>query len=497
MNRAVSFFVFVGLGFGSFSAEKLSSGLIAKGTEWETFYYQRDSGVKGPVVFITGGVHGNEPAGARAAEQIRHWKIKKGRLIVVPKVNKPGLMAEIRYLPGKPKDLRDLNRNFPKTKQEPTAKDMPASALWELLKASQPDWFIDLHEGYDFHQINSDSVGSSIIDVKGELADAIVPKMLEVVNATITDKKKKLVRLRYPVNGSVARAVYERLGAASMILETTKKDQPISKRTRQHRLMVHTLLMHLGMVNKETAHVFVPPKTEGLKIAVYDAGGVGGSGPRNLDKVFAGKKVIIRRVGAVDIRVGVLDQFDLVIFPGGSGSKQAAALEVEGREVVKKFINQGGGYVGICAGAYLAASNYQWSLGISNHKTFCESIDLPEIGRKSMWYRGASAPVKMDLTEEGRKILGNVKGVFDVRYHNGPIMSAMGKEGVGPFRSLATFRSEVSRYKPQEGTMVNTPAIIVGEFGKGRVLCISPHPESTPDLYKLVRNAIRWTVPNK
>ena len=77
MNRAVSFFIFVGLGFGSFSAEKLSSGLIAKGTEWETFYYQRDSGVKGPVVFITGGVHGNEPAGARAAEQIRHWKIKK------------------------------------------------------------------------------------------------------------------------------------------------------------------------------------------------------------------------------------------------------------------------------------------------------------------------------------------------------------------------------------------------------------------------------------
>ena len=416
---------------------------------------------------------------------------------MVPKVNKPGLMADIRYLPGKPKDLRDLNRNFPKSEQEPAAKDTPASALWELLRVSKPDWFIDLHEGYDFHQINSDSVGSSIIDVKGKLADAIVPKMLEVVNASITDKRKKLVRLRYPVNGSVARAAYERLGAVSMILETTKKDQPISKRTRQHRIMVHTLLMHLGMVNKEAVHVFVPPKTEGLKIAVYDAGGVGVSGPRNLDNVFAYKKVILRRVGAVDIKAGILNQFDLVIFPGGSGSKQAAALEVEGREVVKKFINQGGGYVGICAGAYLAASNYQWSLGISNHKTFCESIDLPGIGRKSMWYRGASAPVKMELTEEGRRILGNVKGVFDVRYHNGPIMSDMGKEGVEPFRSLATFRSEVSRYKPQEGTMVNTPAIIVGEFGKGRVLCISPHPESTAELYGLVRNAVLWVAKKK
>ena len=493
MQRVFSILISFGLSIFVWAGETISEGRLAKGTKWETFYYQRDSGVEGPVVFITGGVHGNEPAGARAAEQLRHWKIKKGRLIVVPKVNKPGLMADIRYLPGKPKDLRDLNRNFPKSEQEPTAKDMPASALWELLRASKPDWFIDLHEGYDFHQINSDSVGSSIIDVKGELANAIVPKMLEVVNATITDKRKKLVRLRYPVNGSMARAAYERLGAVSMILETTKKDQPISKRTRQHRIMVHTLLMHLGMVNKEAAHVLVPPKTEDLKIAVYDAGGVGGSGPRNLDKVFADKKVILRRVGAVDIRAGILDQFDLVIFPGGSGSKQAAALEVEGREVVKKFIDQGGGFVGICAGAYLAASNYKWSLGISNHKTFCESIDLPEIGRKSMWYRGASAPVKMELTEEGRKILGDVKGVFDVRYHNGPNMSAMGKEGLGAFRSLATFRSEVSRYKPQEGTMVNTPAIIVGEFGKGRVLCISPHPESSAQLYSLVANGIRWT----
>ena len=75
-----------------------------------------------------------------------------------------------------------------------------------------------------------------------------------------------------------------------------------------------------------------------------------------------------------------------------------------------------------------------------------------------------------------------------------PIMSPMGKVGLGNFRTLANFRSEVSRYKPQKGTMVNTPAIIAGEFGKGRVLCISPHPESTIALYSLVQNAIRWTA---
>ena len=320
-------------------------------------------------------------------------------------------------------------------------------------------------EGNDFHQLNSDSVGTSIIDTKGNLANEVVPKMLKAVNATITDPKKKFVRLRYPVDGSIARAAHERIGANSMILETTKKNQPISTRTRQHRLMVHVLLSHLGMVEKNSVHVLVPKKSKELKIAVYDAGGVGGTGPNSLDKVFAETKTHLRRVGAVDIRSSTLSQFDLVIFPGGSGSKQAAALRSDGRQIVKKFIEGGGGYVGICAGAYLAASNYEWSLGISNHKTFCKTINLPEIGPKSMWYRGPSAPVKMELTEEGKVILGSIKGSFEVRYHNGPIMSFMGKDELGPFRNLATFRSEVSKYKPQQGTMVNSPAIIAGEFG--------------------------------
>ena len=73
----------------------------------------------------------------------------------------------------------------------------------------------------------------------------------------------------------------------------------------------------------------------------------------------------------------------------------------------------------------------------------------------------------------------------------------MGKAGLKAFRSLATFRSEVSRYDPQKGTMVNTPAIIAGEFGKGRVLCISPHPESVPQLNTMVQNAIRWAGERK
>ena len=50
---------------------------------------------------------------------------------------------------------------------------------------------------------------------------------------------------------------------------------------------------------------------------------------------------------------------------------------------------------------------------------------------------------------------------------------------------------------PQKGTMTGTPAIIVGQYGKGRVLCISPHPESTPVLHELVRRGLFWAGDKK
>ena len=44
--------------------------------------------------------------------------------------------------------------------------------------------------------------------------------------------------------------------------------------------------------------------------------------------------------------------------------------------------------------------------------------------------------------------------------------------------------------------MVNTPAIITGAFGKGRVLSISPHPESSKALRSMVARGIQWVSGN-
>lgn len=473
-----------------------TGGLIAEGTVWENPYYVLDSGVEGPTLLIAAGLHGNEPAGYRAAEQIRHWQIQRGKLIVVPRVNTPGLKENTRWLPGESKELRNANRNFPKSGEPNEARSALIKALWKFMQEQKPDWVADLHEGIDFNIVNSDSVGSSIIYFDTPEMRELAAKIRTDVNSTVDDPHRKFV-LRSksgPINSGLVRASVERLGARGFCFETTFSKQPISTRTRQHRIMVHRLMRELGMVDDCVNLMTSSTEETRTRVAVYDAVGTGGNGVQNLERILEAEPTnILHHVGPADLQAGVLDQFDVVVFPGGSASKEAAAIGRDGCEAVRKFVELGGGYIGICAGAYLATARYDWSLAVLNAKTFTGKRDIPGIGEKSMWYRGKGA-VKMELTDEGKQILGAVPGFVEVHYANGPILSPAGRDDLPGYIPLAVFRTEVSLYEPQEGTMVNSPAIVASEYGKGRVIAISPHPEATAGLESLVQRAVAWVA---
>lgn len=454
---------------------------IAVGTRWATEALIMDSGVAGPTVVVIGGVHGDEPAGYRAARQIAGWRPAKGRLVVVPRANILGLGASTRRMPGLSKSVSDLNRQFPTADRDQPVGEL-ATALWRFVCEQEPDFVIDLHEGFDFTQRNPKSVGSSLIGSQHPGTGAIARAARAAVNATIAEQDLKFVLKTRAVNGSLVRAVVDRLKVPALILETTKKSQALALRVRQHRLMVHAVLDALGVIVHGPDVLLGTARQPGkIAVGLFSASGVGGKGPGRLEALL-GDGFIVRRFGPADVRAGGLDQFEVVVFPGGSGSGQARALGKDGRVRVRRFVNGGGGYVGICAGAYLAANNYSWSLRI---------LDANVIDR-AHWARGRGT-VGLRWTPAAKPVLGNPK-VDKVLYANGPIYAAAGDAELPDFDVLATYRDEINTNGAPVGVMRGTPAIVFARFGAGRVVCSSPHPEQTKSLEDTVRRLVRAAV---
>ena len=112
----------------------------------------------GPTVLVTGGIHGDEPAGADAAEIIRSaGKSLRGKLVVVPRCNVPALELGQRRMPGVDSEHDDLNRCFPICRADEPVKGPPtepigepASALWGLVREVGPDWVLDSARGVRF-----------------------------------------------------------------------------------------------------------------------------------------------------------------------------------------------------------------------------------------------------------------------------------------------------------------------------------------------------------
>lgn len=466
---------------GRSGAGERTEGVLAEGTPFETRWYAYDSGVPGPTVVVTGGMHGDEPAGARSARQIAEWTVKRGRLIVLPRCNEPALAARTRRIPELEEDLGDLNRHFPRRDGDGAPSSEQGERIWAFVGAQEPDVLLDLHEGYGVRAAGSKSVGSSVLTAREEDQDHQTV-MLAAVNVEISDPERRFSDIDSVVNGSLVRAAIEQLEIEAHILETTHTGQPLSTRCRQHRRMVAALLAELEMAEHGPARLVRPTESRPA-IALYDGPGAGSDVQgRRFEGALGTCRV--ERIGPADVHDGVLAQFDVVLFPGGSGSKQGKALEEQGRSQVRSFVEAGGGYVGVCAGAYLALHNYDWGLKL---------LPLDSFDREH-WRRGKGTVV-IEPTESGEVILGlDADEQIDIHFGQGPLMVAAPESDLPAPRILSIYRTGIGQNGADPETMVDTPAIVAGEFGFGRVLLFSPHPEKTSGLEALIERAVFWEM---
>ncbi len=232
------------------------------------------------------------------------------------------------------------------------------------------------------------------------------------------------------------------------------------------------------------AHSEEAAKAARIRVAIFTGEGVSKDDPAQVTACLPTSGGFeVASITAKEVRGGALDNFDVLIHPGGGASVQAKALGEEGRKRVREFVKRGGGYVGLCAGAYLASAEYPWALKL---------LDATVVDDEH-WARGVGQ-VKLRLTAAGRKALSDNRDKPTIYYENGPLLGPAKKREIPDFESLAEFETEIRENDAPNGIMRGTTAIARGEFGEGRVVCFSPHPEKSQGCESYVAAAVRWAA---
>ncbi len=219
-----------------------------------------------------------------------------------------------------------------------------------------------------------------------------------------------------------------------------------------------------------------------LKVAIYNDDGVSSGGPVNLALCLADpEKFAFTEVNGASIREGVLNNFDVAIFPGGSGSGQAESLMEQGRDSVRAFVARGGGYLGVCAGAYLVTSHYSWSLNILNAKV----LDT------SHWDRGRGT-VEVGFSDAGRRFFNLPEETVNIEYMQGPLLAPAGIDSIPGYIEIGKFNTEIALNGAPAYVMTGSTAAAASCYKKGRVFAMSPHPEVTDSLRWMIATIVEW-----
>ncbi len=233
-----------GLAGGAPCAAPVETVELMAGTPYATQAYIYQARIRGPAIMVVGGVHGDEPAGSLAAEEIRRLAVERGTLIVIPRVNNLALAANQRTLP----EITDVNRAYPGRKDGNPAQRI-AYEIGVLMEEYQVSLLIDLHEGRTFHMLDKTSVGQSILYGIDDKSTVLALEAVEHINRQIKEKHKKFTFLATPIQGSTAYYASVHLNIPAFTVETSK-EQPLADRVSQHVGIVTFMLAAEGLITQ-------------------------------------------------------------------------------------------------------------------------------------------------------------------------------------------------------------------------------------------------------
>ncbi|MFW9958398.1 MAG: BPL-N domain-containing protein [Candidatus Odinarchaeota archaeon] len=211
------------------------------------------------------------------------------------------------------------------------------------------------------------------------------------------------------------------------------------------------LIVALLVVGSLALTVKFPTGMEGVRVAVYNGRGFLPSSSVALLNMFRWMNADANYVNSTDIQQGVLDDYDIVVFPGGSSFDYSNYLGVEGRNAIIDFVAKGGSFFGICGGSVFGTNSY---LGLFKGYT---SGAVNGSGIKLI-------PMTVNTDSTGPN-LSTEPATYNLLYWNSGYF----------YSSNATYMSTVIPIVLYSQN--NEPAMIACRHGNGTVFLSYPHPE--------------------
>jgi glutamine amidotransferase-like uncharacterized protein len=245
-----------------------------------------------------------------------------------------------------------------------------------------------------------------------------------------------------------------------------------------------------------------------VKVAYYNGDGAWNVSETILSNMIKWMGCSFTTVRGQDIQDGCLDDYDVLLWPGGHYPAYWGEVGLDGKAEIQEFVSGGGGYLGICAGAYYAADYMVWmdddAYPPPDYKVEGDELNLDlfpgvaygpifEIADRNTTYW---AMVEINIVNQTHPITQSMPNPMTMFYYGGPYLEPYDDANV----------SVLGVYN-----ITGTPAIVACSYGEGRVFLIGPHGEieegsdrdgwSFPDIpepddvesdWPLYRNAVRW-----
>lgn len=226
-------------------------------------------------------------------------------------------------------------------------------------------------------------------------------------------------------------------------------------------------------------------ESSGIKVGLYLDNGVWDAcrtGTQSLLSEMNCNYIILTKDSILN---GNLNRYNLLIMPGGDMWEYRDYLTSTGMDNIKEFISNGGGYIGICGGAYFAADKVVWRgwadeprkyITMKGLNLFSGTADGP-VEDFAPSYEDAQCKIK--ISDKTHPVCNNVTDIIRPYYSFGP-------------KFILTDSSNISII----GNTINGDNIVIIAFpyNHGKVFITSPHPEfdEARSCWMLFKNAIMW-----